>query len=339
MYTNEEMLARLDSAMKTITVELLDKSILAPVKFDQFVRAMQHQTKILPAARFIDMDSQQVDIDRVGFVGRIIKSGDKYNSGTGKWEHRVLEEGEFAKPAFHTNTLLAKELQAITGLRDKALRRNIEKGNFEGTLIDLFGEAAGRDMEEFAIFADTDIEYATDDVLCRTDGWAKRAANKVYGSGGSKDFDPAANTWPENLFEALLQATPKQFLQNPSEWRIYVDWETRNDYHDLLKARGTALGDQAQSSDFALYYKGYLVEYIPMLERAKTVQAGGPGRVAMLQHPDNTAWGIFYEVTIERDRVPKDRRTDFVLTFEGDADYEDENAATVAFIDQEAPTS
>ena len=52
-------------------------------------------------------------------------------------------------------------------------------------------------------------------------------------------------------------------------------------------------------------------------------------------------WGVFHEVTIEREREAKARRTDFVLSFEGDADYEDEAAAVAAFVDYtdfETPT-
>lgn len=331
MYSTAELLQKLDSAFKAITVGDLDEGVLQPVKFDRFIRAMQHRTAIINEARFIKMEAQQVDIDRVGFVGRILSSGSLANG-----DHRKIDDvNDFAKPQFHTNKLIAKELQAVTGIRDKALRRNIERGNFENTLVDLFGEAAGRDMEEFFILADTDILYSNDDVLSLTNAWAKRAANKIYGDGESKDFDPAsADLYPENMFEAMLAAIPKQFLQNRAEWRFYVDWDAENKYRNLLKKRETALGDTAQTTDGSLVYKGIPVKYVPMMERSASIEEGGAGSMAMLQHPDNMVWGVFHEVTIERDRIPKDRRTDFVLTLEGDADYEDENAAVVAFADQ-----
>ena len=47
-YSNEEILARLDGAFKSITVESLGDSVLAPEKFNQFIKAMQHRTTILP---------------------------------------------------------------------------------------------------------------------------------------------------------------------------------------------------------------------------------------------------------------------------------------------------
>lgn len=326
--TNQEMLARLDQAFKFITVGDLNQGILQPDKLDRFVRAMQHRTVILNEARFINMDAQQVDIDRVGFIGRILRSG---TDAAGA--HRELPQNQFVQPAFNTNSLVAVELQAITGIRDKALRRNIERDGFENTLVDLFGEAAGRDMEEFAILADEDIAWANDDVLSLTDGWIKLAGNQVFGVAGNDpaDFDPAD---PESLFDAMIQAVPKQFLQNRAEWRFYVDFEIEDSYRNILRARGTALGDTAQVGAQPLVYKGIPIKYVPMLERS---DAGAAGRVAMLQHPDNMAWGVFHEVTVERDRIVKDRRTDFVLTFEGDVGYEDENAAVSAFLQRARP--
>ena len=326
-YSNDEILARLDGAFKSITVESLGDSVLAPEKFNQFIRAMQHRTTILPEARFIEMQSHVTEIDRVGFVGRVLTSGNKVVND--EQEQHVLAENEFVKPQFATNKLIAKEMQAVTGIRDRALRRNIERGGFENTLVDLFGEAAGRDLEEWAIFANT--SNTTDPLLGLTDGWIKKAKNKVYGAGTDKDFDPSADDFPENVLKALLDALPKEFLVNRAEWRFYVPYEIEDGYRDLLKKRGTALGDRAQTEGGGLMYKGIPVVYCPMLERASQAT----GRVAMLQHPDNMAWGVFHEVTIEREREAKARRTDFVLTIEADCHYEDENGAVVALIDQE----
>jgi len=333
--TNQELLAKLDAAFKTITVTDLDESILAPEKFDQFVRVMQLNTRILPEARFIEMDSQQVDIDRIGFVGRIMVAGEWRDNGEATRDHKVLDTAEYAKPQFHTNKLLAKELQSVVGLRDKALRRNIERGGFENTLIDLFGEASGRDLEEWALLADTEIVIAPGDIMELSDNWIKLAENKIYGGAGGQ-FDPEAADFPENMFQAMINALPKQYLQDRTAWRFYVDFETEDSYRNLLKARGTMLGDMAQTEDGDFAYKGIPVVYVPLLERAKP-EPDGPGRVALFSHPDNMAWGIFHEVTIERERQAVARRTDFVLTVEADAHYEDENAAVAAYLDQDAP--
>lgn len=339
MYSNDELLQKLDSALKNVGVDTLGAGILAPQKFDRFVRAMQIRTKILPEARFIRMESQITDIDRVGFVGRVITQAvapnPPANSLSGGTDVTVGTETSVA-PVFGTQVLRAVELRAMTGISDRALRRNIERGDFENTLVDLFGEAAGRDFEEFAILSDAN--NTADPLLSLMNGWATGAANRVYGVDGDNqnaEFDP---TDPESIFEALLDALPKQFLQNREEWRFYVPYEIENKYRDVLRQRGTALGDAAQIGYEGLKYKGIPIVEVPMLERANVVPggadfSGGVGRICMLQHPDNLVWGVFHQVTIERDRDIKNRRTDFVLTIEADAGYENPNAAAVAFLD------
>ena len=320
---NQELLNRLDAAFKDITdVTALGDSILATQQFDRFVEAMQDRTSILPNARFIPMDAHQTNIDRVGFVGRVLTKGiDKDDDQKGTSE-------SFVKPDTWTNKLNAVELRGKVALEDRALRRNIEKGNFESHLVDLFGQAAGRDFEEWALLADTDYS-GSNDILLLSDGWKKLSDNKVYGQNG--DFDPED---AEEILAALLDALPKQYLANRNEWRYYVPYEVEDGYRNKLKARGTALGDTAQTTGGRLMYKGIPVEYSPMLERSKTIANDGAGRVAMLQHPDNMAWGVFHEVTIEPKRDAENRRTEFYLTIECDADYEDEKASAVALLDQ-----
>jgi len=210
------------------------------------------------------------------------------NSLSGAVDTTVGTETSVA-PVFGTQVLRAVELRALTGISDRALRRNIERGDFENTLVDLFGEAAGRDFEEFAILSDAN--NTADPLLTLMNGWATGAANRVYGVDGDNqdaEFDPDD---PEAIFEALLDALPKQYLQNRAEWRFYVPYEIENKYRDVLRKRGTALGDAAQIGNEGLKYKGIPIVEVPMLERATVAVggadfSGGVGRICMLQHPD-----------------------------------------------------
>lgn len=325
----EDILEKLDASFKAVTVTGLGESVLAPEQFDRFVRSMQARALILPDARFITMGAQVTHIDRIGFVGRVLTAG----VATGD---TVVGTETSVAPTTVTNKLIAKEMRGLTGINDRALRRSIEQGDFEGTLVDMFGEAAGRDLEEWGLFAD---EGYTDDLLSLGNGWIQKAGNKVYGvessgAAGDEDFDPAA-AQIETMFAAMLDALPKQFLINRAEWRFYVPYEMEDAYRNILKARGTALGDAAQVGNAQLMYKGIPVVYAPMLERAGTEGATtGTGKVAMLTHPDNTVWGVFEEVTIEKEREAKLRRTDFVLTIEADVHYEDENAVVIAYAER-----
>ena len=333
MDTNVEMLARLQSALKAMTVTDLGQSVLTAEQFAAFVRTMQPNTVILKEARFKEMTREVMNIDRIGFVGRILSRG-RTSGGT-------LIVPTAVSPDTATNQLIAKEMVAITGLEDDTLEVNIEQGNLEQTLMDLFGEAAGRDLEMFGLLADTAGDPT--DVLSLTDGWAKLAGNAIY-NGTAFDitdvYDPVtplASCYPENIFQACLKALPKEYLQVRNEWRLYVPFEVFDSYANLLKARNTALGDKAQTDGESIPYKGIQVTYCPMLERSATVGGGGAGRIVLFEHPDNMVWGVFRQVRIEPDRVPKERKTDFVLTVKADVGYEDENAAVVAYLDKATP--
>ena len=335
MLSQAEMLKLIDRALKggIVDVDALGEAVLQPTKLTRFIRKMQESTVILPEARYMPMDAQIHHIDRISFTGRVLDSGDDAGGA-----HKVLAESDYAKPTMAINKLTVHEFQAIVSIQDKALRRNIEKENFEETLIDLLGEAVGRDMEEFALFADTDFSYSQDHVLSKSNGWIKLAANAIYG-GDTSDFDPAHATYPENMFDAMLGGMPKEYLTDLGAWKYWVNWEVQNAYRNLLKARGTALGDSVYTTNQKLAYKGIPIERVPMLERTKAEGVGGCGDVAMLGFPNNHIWGVFHKVTIEREREAKKRQTDFILTLEVDAGYEDENAVIVAFIDKSNPVS
>jgi len=333
MFGNAEMLAKLAAAMKAMTVDDLGSSVLSPEQFEAFVRQAQAKTVVLDEARFVEMTRETKNIDRIGFVGQVLSRG-RLANGT-------INQPTAVKPTTATNQLIAREMVAITGLEDDTLEVNIERDNLEQTLMDIFAEAGGRDLEMFGLLADTDADATS--VLALTDGWAKEAGNAVY---NGTDFDitdvydpatPLASCYPENIFQACLTALPKEYLQVRNEWRLYVPFDVFDSYANLLKARNTALGDKAQTDGESIPYKGLQVKYCPMLERSATVGEGGAGRIVLLEHPDNMVWGLFRNVRIEPDRVPKERKTDFVMTLKADVGYEDENAAVVAYLDQATP--
>lgn len=341
--SEQQILAALGSALKAVfDVPTLGSSVLQPEKAAQFVREATDATVVLPESRFYPMRTAQRDIDRIGFAGRVLRSGKDAAGAT-----RVLAENEFSTPATATNELIAREFQAIVGLPDDTIEENIERASLESTILDLATEAVGRDLEELGLLADTDWTHAEDDVLSKTDGWVARAANRVYGGLGGQ-FDPTATDpttdlgiarWPLNMFQAMLEAIPKRFMSDPAGFRYYVDWDVMDAYRTVLAERGTQLGDRAITDNLMPPYKGIPVRYVPMLSRIKPLdaEAAVSGKVALLGHPNNQAWGVLREVRLEPDRLPKARRTDLVFTLRADADYEDENAAVAAFVETDDP--
>lgn len=331
---------RIQKALKGVTdVTTLGTSVLQPRKFNRFVRQMEHDAVVIPEARFMAMTSDKEDIDRIGFSGRIVTAGrDDSNVKV------VIADGSEAEPSTFTNQLSAQEIQAVAALSDDALRKNIERGNFDDTLVDLIGEAAGRDVEEFALLSDTDIPFGTDALLSKTDGWIDLAAQRVYG-GTTAGFPTPdfVSTDAEDIFNTALNALPKQFFKTPGQFRFYVPYRIYDLWVETVVARQTGLGDSVIQSGRAVPWKGIPVVYTPMLERSAALPDSMDatiardrieGEVALLANPSMMAWGVFHEITLETDRRPRDRQTDFVLTMEGDAHYEDENSAVAILVDK-----
>lgn len=295
---NQQILEKIHSALKSIMTSDLGSSRLARSKQRQFVRTVSNATRILDEARRIDMTSHTHDIDRVGFASRIL----------GRAQEGV--EGEHdSKPDFHTNTLESVEVMAIAGITDSTLEDNIEEEGFENTLLDLIADRTGIDLEELFLLGDKDSD---DEFLSLTDGWLKKSANEIT----ADDFDTSD---PEDMFDAMIKAVPKKYLRNRSEWTLWVHWDIEDAYRNVLRSRGTGLGDSAQTTAQTLAYKGFTVQD----------SSNMPEGTAFLAPANNLVYGIYRDIFIEPDRIPKARKTDFVTTLRVDCHFEDENASVV----------
>lgn len=295
---NQDLLAKVQGALKSIMTSDLGSSILARAKQERFVRTVSDATRILDDARRIDMKSHTHDIDRVGFAERILAGA---TEGEGSDQDN--------KPDFNTNTLESIEVMAIAGITDSTLEDNIEKEGFENTLLDLIADRVGIDLEELFLLGDKDSD---DGLLKLTDGWLKKSANEVTDS----DFKASD---VESMFDAMIKAVPKKYLRNRSEWTLYVHWDIEDAYRNLLRERGTGLGDSAQTTAGQLAYKGFKIQD----------SANMPEGKAFLAPANNLVYGIYRDVRIEPDRMAKKRKTDFVTTLRVDCHFEDENASVV----------
>jgi len=396
--TNEQLLARMDAAFKAaITTTTAGTAILNPTQFNRYIQAMQKEANILAAARQVVMDTNVYDVDRVGFSDRIM--------GVPVTEGTVRDVATYGvAPVFSKITLTAVETQGVVGISDKLLRRAVERGDFENSLVAMIGEKAGVDIEEQGLKGDTG---SADTYLALNDGWLKKAgrycqettnddisstfvtiaaqttesldhgqegvpinpgtytltesaSQKAHDDGAGLIIQDAASgiagtidyngghveltgltasktytydydvvafnvtdvTYPENMFECMLQAIPKVYFRDPGQYKFMVPWNVENLYRSLLKARGTALGDEAQTKAGGLYYKG-----VPLM-----VNQNMPESRSLLSHPNNMLYGIFHEVQLERERAALYKQNNFIINTETDFDYEEAEAAVVAKI-------
>ncbi|KKN20734.1 hypothetical protein LCGC14_0932540 [marine sediment metagenome] len=303
MLTIEQMV---EAVVKRITTTTLGETALHPEKAAQLVRELEFSTPMLGATRRLDMKSDKRDIDRIGFTGRLM------NVAPAEGEPIVTE----STPAFTSNELSVVKAVGVVELSDESLEDNIERENFEDTLIALIGSQAGIDLEELYLNGDVG---SGDPYLALTDGWNVLANNQITGAA-NLDFTAAD---VESMFEAMLVeilTNARQFMRRRQDMKFWVSWKAENDYRELLRQRGTDLGDSVQTKAQPLAYKG--IPVVPVFNM--------PITDALMATDDNLVYGIRRDIRLEPERQARAGRTDFVVTFRTDAHYEDETGAVHA---------
>lgn len=302
--TNEQMLQKVTAAVKAINTDDLGDSKLPQEKRDKFVQVLSEGTRVLDNARQVDMNSDQYDIDRITFADGILK---KASEGQG------VNDSDKSKPDFATNKLKAKEGIAVVELTYSTLEDNIEKENFEDSLLELIADRAGTDLEISFITGKEDDDSNSIDAL--TDGWLEKAEYEVNGLE-NEDFDQGEVT---DMFDAMIDKIDEKYLRDEDEWVFYVSRDVQKAYRNHLKNRGTQLGDAATTEGNSLKYEGIDVVRVP----------GMPSGHAVISHEENFVYGVHRDVTIESDKDIEKRKVKFVLSLRMDCHFEDENAAVV----------
>lgn len=300
------------------------KALLNPEQLGKFLREAQINNTILNQADFQLMKSFKKQLTRVGINGRVLQSGYK---AEGKTTNPDLTPADVD---FDYNELDAKKLKAMCSIEDEEKEDNIEKEQFENTLLSMMGERVGEDLEFWALFADKTA--TNNNLLSTTDGWIKKAGVQIK----SKEADPAKGVFDlkntiEAMFDSMIKNMPIRFRQKRPLLKFFVPFEVEDAYRNLLKSRGTSLGDETQTGFNGLAYKGIPIEYCPTLD-AEDGRILDNTATSILTNPKNMAWGIWKNLSIEPDRIPKEERTDYYYRIRGDVDYYFRNATVTAKI-------
>lgn len=317
---NQEMLNELNqkTAFKDITISTdLGASVLQPNYRNEFIREATRDLSIFSEARRVLMVNNVENIDRTGFGERVMhKVGEK-------------EEVKTTKPFTDQEKLIADEYAAGVGITDKALRRNIERQKYAQTLVQMLGQRFGEDWETFAVGSDK-TKYSAGNLLKTGDGWIKKCTNKIYGKGTGKEFDGSKDV--SEMLEAMLKSYPKNYLKQRSKLRFYLDGDYFNKYINEVGERPTIAGDEAVSKYVARPFKGVPVIEAPVLSDEDIVDpTDGWGPTNMLMDPNNMVYGVFHEVTMEPERKPALRLSNYYITCEVDQGFENPNVGVVAF--------
>ena len=283
------------------------KALLNPEQLGMFLRAATLNQTVLKDATFDLLNSFEKQYVETGIEGRVLQPGYKIVSD----KQVTNDDLDPAEVEFDPTILTTTKIKTMCSIEDDEKDDNIEKEQFEQTLLAMMGERAGEDLEVWALYADSE-EYEASTLLGTADGWLKNAANQLVSKGaddGDGDFDPVEDT-VEAIFDAAIYAMPLRFRQR-NKLKFYVPFEVEDAYRNLLKSRGTPLGDSTQTGYVpTLTYKGIPVVNCQSFDDEILRESMDTTNV-LLSNPEYLLYGVWKNMSIEPDRVVKDERTDY----------------------------
>jgi len=295
-----------------IDVPDLGRGVLSVDRFGEFVKAVRDSAVIIPEARIDNaLKSYEKDISRLSLVLDVGPGRD----ATGQ---KLAPPESTAE--VKTNTLYMREMVTKVIIHDDAIEDNIEGKAFEQKIVTLLGEGISYVLEKYYLHGDTS---SSDPLLKMSDGWLKLAGEKLTES----DVDPAAEDWPMNLFDTMIESLPTPYRNNLPNMKFYVTWDIYRAYRDALKGRETGLGDQALTGANSVLYNGRPVQYVPALEALND----GKSR-ALFVVPTQLVYGFWRNIKVVPDYDAEMRLTKYVASLRTDNHYEDEEGAVSATI-------
>lgn len=300
-----------EAAFKEMTNIKDGKAILSPENLGKFLQYASLDQIMLKGAKLEPMKAPEKNLNRAGIVGRVLTNGYADNGDT-----RELGENEKKELQFGANTLIARKLKACAKIQDDDIEDNITGQQLINFLLNEMGRAAGEDLELFAAFGDTNLTKAQDPLLCVTDGWFKLAGHKIV---ANEDFTLESANQIERMFDASIRKLSPRFRKR-EKLNFYVPFEVEDAYRDLLRQRNTGLGDATQIGFAPLNYKGILIKNPSTLDDPEVKELIDAGKM-LLTDPQNKAWGIKTNMSIEPERKAGLERTDYWFRIRGDADY------------------
>ena len=290
------------------------KALLNQEQFATFMRAATINQTILNDASFRRMNSMSQVVSSTKITGRVLQNG--YKSANTTQDNLTEADVDFGKVE-----LVSTKLKAKTSILDDDKEDNIEKEQFEQTLLTMMGEAVGIDLEAVCVFGDTTYTSgspaAADPLFSTMDGWLKNST-KVNSSGvitaagsGTADFTLSTDGIT-GMFDEMLYKMPAAFRQANlmKDLVYYVPFEVQEAYRDYLIDRETGLGDSSLLNADQLQYKGIPVKYAPVLDATdgRTVH----GNVAsILTVPEFLWYGVYKDLSVEPNRIVKDENTEY----------------------------
>lgn len=282
---------------------------LANAQAKEFIRVATEWTAILSEAREENSDAPAWEVPTISLHGtRILKSG------TDAAEGARVATGQMVRADSAMVTITTALFKGESKVSDESLEDNIEGAAHADTLMQLIGEAVGRDMEEIAIKGDTALAdtAGVNRTFRQFDGIFKVVDAAL--AGGAQEVVATGVTDPETILKNLLEKIPARYRKDPTRLRLYVPIALADAYEDAMSARGTPLGDVVLENGRAVKkYRGVPVVPTPLLS-GTDVGSQNFGRVAFCTDPKNIIFAWHRRIRIEKFRDPREGVWSFLPT-------------------------
>ena len=306
------------------------KALLNEEQFAQFMRAATINQTILNDASFRKMNAMSQVVSSTKVTGRVLQTG--YDSNGATEDNLTPADIDFGKAE-----LVTTKLKAVTSILDDDKEDNIEREQFEQTLLTMMGEAVGVDLEAVAVFGDTSYTSSgsKDPLFSTLDGWLKSAtAVKSDGAKGSGSADfVLASTGITGMFDAMLHKLPAAYRQANlmKDLVYYVPFEVYEAYRNFCIDRETGYGDTTLVNATELKYKGIPVKYAPVLDATdgRTVYGKVP---SILTVPEFLWYGVYKDLSVEPHRDVPNENTEYYYRIRCDATVQFSDAVIAAQI-------
>ncbi len=267
--------------------DLVSAGRLTTEQNTRFIRQLIEAPTILNEARVVPMSSPSMEINKAKFGSRILKVANQTQGS------RALAANDRSKVDLSKVTLDTKEVIAEVRLPYETLEDNIERGEFQQTVLDMIATRVATDLEELVIRGDT---ASGDAYLAMFEGALELTTSNVV--------DQANGTVSAGLFNNMLKALPVRYRRDLNALRFYVSQDIEQDYRHNVASRSTQLGDASLVNRNAIPVFGVPMRGVAMMPNAN----------ALLVDPQNLIIGFQRNVRIEADKDIQTREVIFVVT-------------------------
>jgi len=304
--TTDERWAYLQERISTSDIASAGK--LTTEQAEKFISLVVEQTSLKDIVKTYPMTTPTRDLDNFNLASRQMR--------------KPVEDTEYTdsiSATYGKRTLTPLEWIYPANLSYTYLEDNIERENFEDTLMQALAIAVANDIEDLDLNGDTTSGTT---FLAQNDGWIKiaKAAGHVYDTNGVAAPE-GGYYYTDTVFKGMLAAMPNKWKADYSKLIFLMSPSNADDFEDEGSPRPTILGDKLLTTQYTQPYKGIQVKRVPTM----------PDGTHILVLKQNLACGIRREFSVETERKPRARRLEITVTGRQDAEIEIVDAIVVAY--------